>query len=266
MSARPAGSQAEQAASAVSPSAANAPKHACVTIWGKIGGAAAGFLLGGGPIGAALGAVAGHVVFDRSPSVSEKQIAFTVGLTALAAKMARADGRSSDEEFAAFLKIVRVDPGELENVRRLYGFMHQTSAGFEVYAGNLGRLFRDQPGLLEDMLDGLFFVASADGQLHEAELDYLRSVARRFGVSDHAFNALCAAYGGPCDPDPYALLGVERGASDEVIRQAYRTAAQLNHPDRMIARGAPEEFLAVATEKLARLNAAYAEIKKERGL
>lgn len=237
-----------------------------MSIWGKVGGAAAGFLLGGGPIGAALGALAGHAVFDRTPGDAEKQVIFTIGVTALAAKMAKADGRSTDEEFSAFRRIVHIEPGDEADVRRVYDMAHETTAGFEGYAAQLGRLFRDRPGLLEDLLDALFFVAAADGQLHDVELDFLRQVARRFGVSDAAFNNLCSAYGGPCDPDPYALLSIDRGATDAEVRKAYIQAVRENHPDAMIARGAPEEFLKVATEKLARINAAYEDIRKERVL
>lgn len=237
-----------------------------MSIWGKIGGAAAGFLLGGGPIGAALGALAGHAVFDREPGEGEKQVAFTIGMTALAAKMAKADGASTDLEFAAFKRIVHIEPGFEGDVRRVYEMAHETVAGFEGYAAQLGRLFRDRPGLLEDLLDALFFVAAADGEVHDAELSFLREVARRFGLSDAAFNNLCAAYGGPCEPDPYALLNVDATATDEEVRKAYLKAVRENHHDRMMARGAPEEFLAVATEKLARINAAYDAIKVGRGL
>lgn len=237
-----------------------------MSIWGKIGGAAAGFFLGGGPIGAAVGALAGHAVFDREPTDHERQVAFTIGVTALAAKMAKADGRSTDEEFEAFKSIVHIDPGHEDDVRRVYELAHETVAGYEGYASQLSRLFRDKPGLLEDLLDALFFVAAADGVLHDAEVDYLRQVARRLGLSDAAFNNLCSAYGGPCDPDPYALLSIDRGATNDEVRKAYLLAVRENHPDRMIARGAPEEFLKVATEKLARINVAYEGIQKERGL
>lgn len=237
-----------------------------MSIWGKVGGAAAGFLLGGGPIGAALGALAGHAVFDREPGEHEKQVAFTIGVTALAAKMAKADGSATDAEFAAFKKIVHIDPGFEADVRRVYLMAHETVAGYEGYASQLGRLFRDKPGLLEDLLDALFFVAAADGQIHDAELEYLREVARRFGLSDAAFNNLCASYGGPCEPDPYALLNIDATATNEEVRKAYIQAVRENHPDRMIARGAPEEFLAVATEKMTRVNTAYEAIRKERGL
>ncbi|MCC6918355.1 MAG: TerB family tellurite resistance protein [Alphaproteobacteria bacterium] len=237
-----------------------------MSIWGKVGGAAAGFLIGGGPIGAALGALAGHAVFDREPGENEKQVAFTIGVTALAAKMARADGAATEQEFSAFKKIVHIEPGFEADVRRVYLMAHETVAGYEGYASQLGRLFRDKPGLLEDLLDALFFVASADGQLHDAELEYLREVARRFGLSDAAFNNLCASYGGPCEPDPYALLNIDASATNDEVRKAYLQAVRENHPDRMIARGAPEEFLAVATEKLARVNIAYDAIRKDRGL
>jgi len=180
--------------------------------------------------------------------------------------MAAADGRSTDDEFQAFKTVVRIDPKDENDVRRVYEMAHGTVAGFEGYAAQLGRVFQDRPGLLEDLLDALFFIAAADGAVHDAEVAYLHEVARRFGLSDAAFNNLCASYGGPCEPDPYALFGIDASATNEEVRKAYLQAVRENHPDRMIARGAPEEFLAVANEKLARINVAYEAIRKERGL
>ncbi|NWH08429.1 MAG: TerB family tellurite resistance protein [Alphaproteobacteria bacterium] len=237
-----------------------------MSIWGKIGGAAAGFLLGGGPLSALLGMLAGHALFDRETreGAPEDSVAFTVGLVALTAKMARADGLVTEDEFAAFQKVVIVPPEEAANVRRLFDIARQDVAGFEAYARQLATLFKDTPGRLEDILDGLFFVAAADARLHPAEMDYLRAVADIFGISDSAFNRLCRAYGGPCDPDPYAILNIDPDASDADVRAAYLYQVKENHPDNLTARGAPAEFIKVATEKLHMINDAYRQITSER--
>lgn len=235
-----------------------------MSIWGKIGGAAAGLVFGGGPIGALLGATAGHALFDRSDRPPEETIAFTIGTVALVAKMAKADGDVSDTEYQAFRQIVVVPPEEERHVRRVFDLARRDVAGFDAYARQLANLLKSKPGLLEDLLDSLFFVASADGTFHPSEMEYLRKVAEIFGISDSAFNRLCAAYGGPCDPDPYSMLNIDQDASDDDVRRAYLNAVKENHPDSLAARGAPPEFYPVATEKLARINLAYEKIKAER--
>jgi DnaJ like chaperone protein len=235
-----------------------------MSIWGKIGGAAAGFVFGGGPLGVLLGAAAGHALFDRGERPPEETIAFTIGTVALVAKMAKADGDVSEAEYNAFRKIVMVPPEEESHVRRVFDLARKDVAGFDAYARQLASLLKAKPGLLEDLLDSLFFVAASDSAFHPAEMEYLRKVAEIFGISESAFNRLCAAYGGPCEPDPYSLLNIDADATDEEVRKAYLHAVKDNHPDSLAARGAPPEFLPVASEKLARINAAYERIKTER--
>lgn len=237
-----------------------------MSIWGKIGGAAAGFVLGGGPLGALLGALAGHALFDREEAPGEESLAFTIGMVALSAKMAKADGVVLDSEFKAFRKVVQVPPEEEANVKRIFDLARQDVAGFDSYARDIARRLKGKPGTLEDLLDGLFFIAAADGAIHDSEIAFLKAVADIFGISESAFNRLCAGYGGPCAPDPYAILNVEPEASDSEVRQAYLYEVKESHPDMLAARGVPEEFHAVATEKLARVNAAWELIKKERGI
>jgi DnaJ like chaperone protein len=236
-----------------------------MSIWGKIGGAAAGFVLGGGPLGALLGLAAGHALFDRGEDrPPEETIAFTIGTVALVAKMAKADGLVSEAEFNAFRQIVVMPEEEAPHVRRVFDLARQDVAGFDAYAKQLANLLKAKPGLLEDLLDSLFFVAAADGSFHPAEMDYLRKVAEIFGISESAYNRLCAAYGGPCEPDPYSLLNIDQDATDQEVRKAYLHAVKDNHPDSLASRGAPPEFYPVASEKLARINAAYEKIKNER--
>src|SRR5262245_30794808 len=139
-----------------------------MSIWGKIGGAAAGLVFGGGPLGALLGAAAGHALFDRDDKPPEETVAFTIGMVALVAKMAKADGTVSDTEYAAFRQIVHVPPEEDRHVRRVFELARRDVAGYDAYARQLAHLLKARPGLLEDLLDSLFFVAAADGTFHPA--------------------------------------------------------------------------------------------------
>ena len=238
-----------------------------MSIWGKLGGAAAGFLLGGGPIGAIAGFFAGHVLFDRDATgEGETGVIFTIAVIALSAKMAKADGTVSADEIAAFDRIFRVPPSETANVRRIFNLARQDTAGYEIYAAQIARELRGNPGLLEDVLDGLFEIAKADGVFHPAELAFLEDVANIFGFSPDQYRRIRASHVEPDHADPYTVLGIEYGASEEEIKHTYRMLGRENHPDSLIARGVPEEFIRLANEKLAAINNAYARIMKERRL
>lgn len=236
-----------------------------MSIWGKLGGAAAGFLFGGGPIGAIAGAAAGHMLFDREAG-GEPGVAFTIAIVALGGKMAKADGVVTDEEIAAFERIFRVPANEAANVRRVFNLARQDTAGYESYATQIARAFRGNPAVLEDILDGLFEIAKADGVLHPGEQVFLERVADIFGFAPNEFRRIRASHFGRDAADPYAVLGVAYDASDTEIKRTYRMLVRENHPDSLMARGVPEEFLRLATDKLAAINTAYEKIQMERGL
>jgi DnaJ like chaperone protein len=237
------------------------------SIWGKLGGAGLGLAFGG-PIGALLGGVAGHMLVDREGALFGKpprDILFTMGLVALAAKMAKADGVVVDVEIKAFEHIIEVPDSEHERVERLFRLAMQTSEGFEAYAQQLAEEFKEEPALLEDVLDGLFHIAKADAAVHEAEYAYLRDVATIFAFSDKDFERIAARHVQRAD-DPYLILKAERGMSDDELKRHYRKLVAENHPDREIARGLPPEAVKIATERLSVINAAWEQIATERGI
>jgi len=249
-----------------------------MSIWGKVLGGAAGFAVGG-PIGALLGAVAGHAVDSLRPADAPadggrdetREIAFTVGVIVLSAKMAKADGTVTRDEIAAFREVFHVPPEELGNVGWLFDRAKRDSRGFEPYARQVADLLRHRRPVLEKLLDGLFHIARADGGVHEAEIAYLREVARIFGFEGAEFERIRASNGaGPGsagdggEPDPYGVLGVERTAPLEEIRAAHRRLVRENHPDLLVGQGMPPEFVEIADERLARVNAAWDAIRRER--
>jgi DnaJ like chaperone protein len=242
-----------------------------VSIWGKIIGGAAGFAIGG-PIGALLGVVGGHAL-DRyaedqpiDEEAATKKIAFTIGVIALGAKMAKADGVVTRDEISAFRDVFRVPPEEIKNVGRVWDTARQTSEGFEAYAHQIARLFNPGSPVLEELIGSLFHIARADGVIHESEVVYLRRVAEIFGFNDVDFDRLRAIYVGDRGDDPYSVLGIDRTASDEEARAAYRRLIREHHPDRLIAQGLPDELISKATERMAALNGAWDRIKKARDI
>ena len=233
-----------------------------MSVWGKVSGAAAGLLVGG-PVGALVGAVAGHFLIDRE---TDPGVAFTIAVIALAGKMAKADGQVSDAEQAAFQRVFQVPPHEAANVQRIFNLARQDVAGYEAYAGQIARLFVGNPALLEDVLDGLFEIAKADGVLHPAESAFLERVSEIFGFAPNEFRRIRASHFAPELTDPYVILGVSYVASEDEIKQTYRRLVRENHPDSLMARGVPEEFIKLANDKLAAINNAYDRIEQERGL
>jgi DnaJ like chaperone protein len=233
-----------------------------MSIWGKVSGAAAGLVVGG-PVGALVGAVAGHFFLDRD---EDPGVTFTIAVVALAGKMAKADGIATEAEFEIFRRIFGVPPQEEANVRRVFNLARQDIAGFEHYAAQIAQLFRDNPAVLEDVLDTLFEIAKADGVLHPCEAEFLEKVADIFGFAPNEYRRIRASHFAPELTDPYVILGVSYVADDEELRQTYRRLVRENHPDSLIARGVPPEFIKLATDKLAAINTAYEKIQSERGL
>ena len=175
-----------------------------MSIWGKFAGAVVGAYLGG-PLGAVAGTVAGHYAFDRE---LDKEVAFTIALIALSAKMAKADGIVSPVEVDAFYRICRVPEGEQRNVARVYKLAQEDIAGFEAYARQVAEIFVDRPKVCEDVLDALFYIAYADGTLNHAEEIFLRRVAENFALNEADFTRIHARHN-PDIFDPFAVLGIE---------------------------------------------------------
>jgi DnaJ like chaperone protein len=230
-----------------------------MSVWGRLTGAASSI---GGPIGALLNKL-GHFALDHGPG-HDKQVVFTVGVIALGAKMAKADGIVTRDEIEAFKEVFKVPAGEEQNVGRLFNLAKQDVAGYESYARQLDRLFHDDRALLSDVMDGLFHIAMADGHLHPNEDKFLRSVAAEFGFTDQEYLGIKGRHF-RCDMyDPYNILNASPKDSDADLKMIYHKLVAENHPDKLIARGVPPEFIDTATKKLAAINAAYEEIRASR--
>jgi DnaJ like chaperone protein len=237
-----------------------------MSIWGKLAGATAGLAVGG-PIGALLGGVTGHYVIDRDQEQdgpAENQVAFTVGVIALGAKMAKADGVVTMDDVNAFKEVFKVPEGEMKNVARIFNLAKKDVAGYEAYAEQLATMFKGNRKLLEDVLDGLFHIAWADNNFQPSEEEFLAQVAKRFGFTGAEFNAIKARQALAEKRNPYHALGVNPDVSNEVLTSHYRKLVMENHPDNLIARGVPKEFVAIATKRMAAINQAYGAIAKAR--
>jgi len=201
---------------------------------------------------------------DCPPGRPVNDAEFAMALIGLGAKMAKADGEVTRNEVRAFSQVFHAPPDFEPDLRRAFDLAKQTTLGFEGYARRLARRFRAHPAVLEDVLDGLFHIAKADGQVTGDEAEYLERVADLFGFSPREYARIRNGHLGRPDDDPYLILGVDPDISDVDLKRAYRRIAAQNHPDRLIARGAPVELQRMAVEKMAAINAAYEQVRAER--
>lgn len=234
-----------------------------MTIWQKLSGFATTVGEAGGTL---LGELAHALGLDGGDAAEpQKHVAFTIAVIALSAKMAKADGVVACVEVEAFRKVFHFSPEDAKNVERVYALAQQDTAGYETYADQIAGLLKDDTKLLQHVLEGLMYVAAADGILHPKEDSILREIATRLGFSDSEFRFFRARF--VSDPtSPYDVLRVAPDASKEEIKKQYRKLVADNHPDRMMGEGVPAEFIDIATRKIAAINAAYDVIAKERGI
>ncbi|MGF1658520.1 MAG: DnaJ family molecular chaperone [Rubrimonas sp.] len=200
-------------------------------------------------------------VLERLSTPPQRRVAFTIAVIALGAKMAKADGRVTRDEVAAFREVFTIPRASERSAAMLFDSARRDVAGFETYAAQIARMFGPGSATLSDLLDGLFHIALADGAYHEAEDAFLGRCAEIFGVPRAEFERLRAAYAP--ERDPWAVLGLPPGADPATARARWRALVRETHPDRMIARGLPEEAIKLATARLARINAAYEQIMAE---
>lgn len=196
-----------------------------------------------------------------------RDAAFTVALVALSAKMAVADGVVVASEVQAFRSFVEVPPESESQVAWLFDLAQQDVAGFESYARKIRKLFADQPEMLEHVVDAMFQIAAADGMIHDAELDYLKTVSDIFGFDEERFAQLAAQHVAMTgDDDPFLILGLTARAPDDEVKRVYRSLVREHHPDRLIAKGVPQELIGLATARMSAINAAFDQISDIRGL
>lgn len=231
-----------------------------MSIWRKIFGGTAGAVIGG-PIGTLLGADGRRddsvdARADGQPEAT-RQIAFTIGVVALGAKLARVDGRVTRREIDAFRSFFHVPPQDVESVGRFFDIAKRDTYGFESYARQVAGLFPDDPHVLEQVLVGLCLIAGADGSASPSEIECLRVVATIFGLGEAHLRGAFAAAGVELRDDPWAILGVMPDAGAEELKRAHRRLALEYHPDRLMTRGLPPEAIELANRKFAAINAAY---------
>ena len=250
---------------------------------GKMIGGTIGFALGG-PLGAVAGAAFGHTFVDKKEenyllsrpgtretlsSNEEAQLIFFTAVFSMLAKLCKADGRVSEKEISeveVFMKRdLHLDANSQATAVNIFRQSLNSSESFEDFAIQFYSTFRSQPNIIELMMDILLRVSTADGKITDKEETILTTASRIFNYSGSDYDRLKSRYI-KITNKYYAVLKCDETASDEDIKRQYRKLATEYHPDKIEAKGLPEEFIKFANDKFSEIQEAYDAIKKERNL
>ncbi len=202
-------------------------------------------------------------LFERLRTPPERSVGFAIATIALGAKIAKADGLVTRGEVAAFREVFLIPEGEERSAARVYDLARGDVAGFEDYARQVRRMFGRGAPQLADLLEGLFHVAVADGDYHPGENEFLRRVADIFELPPRDFQRIRAEFVADAECHPLDVLGLPPGASLEEARAAWKALVRDTHPDRLVARGLPEEAIRMAEKRLIAVNRAWERLQGE---
>ena len=246
----------------------------------------------GGPFGAVMGAAFGHAAetgmgagggwpqfgaaqfslgFNPMPRMlpGGREQLFALAVVVLAAKVAKVDGPVRRPEIDAFKRSFRIPQEAVRDIGLLFDRARDSNEDPLRHAGQLGEAFADDPDRLEDVLSALFAIAQSDGPINIAERDLLAGICRGFGLGRAAWERASGAAprrSAETGEDPYTVLGLARDADPDSLRARWKQLMRENHPDSLASRGVAPELIAQASDKVARINAAWDRIKRERGL
>lgn len=223
-----------------------------MSIWSRISEALAALASGEGL----------SAVFDRLRTPPERSVAFTIAVIALSAKMAKADGLVTRDEVTAFREVFQIAQADEADAARVFNLARQDVAGFEEYATRIRGMFGAEADALFDLMEGLFHIAMADGVYHPNEDLFLERVAEIFEIPAPEFSSIRSRFVPDAKPDPYMVLGVTPDMPMEEVRKVWRRMVRETHPDKMMARGVPEEAIKLAEKRLVDVNRAWEEISE----
>lgn len=203
-------------------------------------------------------------VFEKLRTPPERSVGFTIAVIALGAKMAKADGQVTRDEVTAFREVFHIPKTEEANAARVFNLARTDVAGYDLYAQRIKAMYGADTAPLCDLMEGLFHIALADGIYHPDEDVFLQDVAAIFGFDERRFTRIRAQFVDDAHRDPYDVLGVDPTAPMADIRAAWRAQVRETHPDRLAARGVPQEAIRLAEKRMVAINRAWEQITESR--
>ena len=237
-----------------------------MSIWGSLVGGFIGFSFAG-PIGALIGSVIGGKVSSArrggfQQSFAQSQQIFAISLVILTAKLAKADGHVSKEELVAIKQKLKVPDNEIDQVGKIFNKAKEDSLGYEPYAQQIAQIYQNNPAVLDEVINILFYIAEADGKVSNSEVTMIKNISRTFGLSDIQFEGIKESRKGSDKLNPYVVLGCTSKDDFVTIRKKYLQLSKEHHPDALISKGVPREVIEESKKKMRAINSAFDKIEK----
>ena len=236
-----------------------------MSIWGSLIGGMIGFSLGG-PFGMLLGSLIGGKISRAKGSINnsfaQPQQIFALSLIVLSAKLSKADGQVSKEELIAVKDKLKIPENELDQVGKIFNKAKNESTGYEPYAQQIAQIYRGNLNVLEEVVNILFYIAEADGNISQSEMNMLQNIAKIFGLNENQFNSLRESRKSSDKLNPYIVL--ESNPNDDLsdIRKKYIKLSKEHHPDLLLSKGVPNEVIEESKKKMRAINSAWDQIQK----
>ncbi len=237
-----------------------------MAIWGSLIGGMIGFSLGG-PFGMLLGSLIGGKISRaktqaRFGSFAQPQQVFALSLIVLSAKLSKADGQVSREELIAVKDKLKIPENELDQVGKIFNKAKEEKTGYEPYAKQIAQIYSGNINVLEEVINILFYIAEADGNVSHSELKMIEDIARIFGLSEIQINGIKESRKSSDKLNPYIVLESKPDESIEVIRKRYLKLSKEHHPDLLVSKGVPQEVINESKVKMRAINSAWAQVQK----
>ncbi len=239
-----------------------------MSIWGSLIGGMVGFSLGG-PFGMLLGSlIGGRISRARSGNLSgfgtfaQKQQIFALSLVVLSAKLSKADGQVSREELVAVKEKLKIPENEIDQVGKIFNKAKEESTGYEPYARQITQIYGNNPNVLEEVINILFYIAEADGNVSESELRMIEHISQIFGLNTSQFNSIKESRKTSDKLNPYIVLESKPDEDIQAIRKKYLKLSKEHHPDLLISKGVPTEIIEESKKKMRAINLAWDQIQK----
>ena len=238
-----------------------------MSIWGSLIGGMVGFSLAG-PFGMLLGSLIGGKI-SRAKSAAgnfgtfaQPQQIFALSLIVLSAKLSKADGQVSKEELIAVRNKLKIPENEIEQVGKIFNKAKQESTGYEPYAQQIAQIYKNNPNVLEEVINILFYIAEADGNVSKSELKMIQHIAQIFSLNQVQFNSIKESRKNSDKLNPYIVLESKPEENLQTIRKKYLQLSKEHHPDLLISKGVPQEVIAESKKKMRAINSAWDQVQK----
>jgi len=238
-----------------------------MSIWGSLIGGMVGFSLAG-PFGMLLGSlIGGKISRARSAAgnfgtFAQPQQIFALSLIVLSAKLSKADGQVSKEELIAVRNKLKIPENEIEQVGKIFNKAKQERTGYEPYAQQIAQIYKNNPNVLEEVINILFYIAEADGNVSKSELKMIQHIAQIFSLNQVQFNSIKESRKNSDKLNPYIVLESKPEENLQTIRKKYLQLSKEHHPDLLISKGVPQEVIAESKKKMRAINSAWDQVQK----